>query len=124
MRTMLINQRTFYYALYNGKQPIVDGEGYETGELKVSYKPPVAMRANISPNTGRTEIMEFGNLDRYDAVIVTDDMSCPIDEETVLFIDSEPTFDELGLPLYNYTVRRVAKSINMIAIAVSKVIKT
>jgi len=33
-------------------------------------------------------------------VIVTDDLSCPIDENTVLFIDKEPQYDEDGKPLY------------------------
>lgn len=37
-------------------------------------------------------------------MIVTDDLSCPIDENTVLFIDKEPQYDEDGKPLYDYMV--------------------
>ena len=46
---------------------------------------------------------------------------CYLDENTVLFIDKEPEFDNAGKPIYDYTVRRVAKSLNFISYAVSKV---
>ena len=62
----------------------------------------------------------FGNLESYDKVIITDDMDCPIDENTVLFIDKDPEFKD-GKPTFDYTVRRVAKSLNTISYAVSKV---
>jgi hypothetical protein len=62
----------------------------------------------------------FGNLESYDKVLVTDDMSCPIDENTVLFVDSKPGYNQ-GVPTYDYTVRRVAKSLNSISYAISKV---
>ena len=62
----------------------------------------------------------FGNLESYDKVLITDDMNCPIDENTVLFIDKEPQVVK-DKPLYDYTVKRVAKSLNSISIAVSKV---
>lgn len=41
----------------------------------------------------------FGNLESYDKVLITDDMSCPIDENTVLFIDKEPEVDSRGRPV-------------------------
>ena len=79
------------------------------------------MRANVSAATGQSQVEQFGNLENYDKVVVTDDMTCPINENTVLFIDKEPAFDSQGKPLYDYTVKRVAKSLNSISIAVSKV---
>ena len=54
-------------------------------------------------------------------MIVTDDLLCPIDENTVLFIDKEPGYTEDGTPLYDYIVKRVARSLNSISYAVSKV---
>ena len=39
----------------------------------------------------------------------------------MLFIDKKPQYDEDGKPLYDYQVRRVAKSLNSISYAVSKV---
>ena len=60
------------------------------------YKPAVAMNANISAATGSAQVEQFGNFAGYDKVIVTDDLSCPIDENTVLFIDKEPQYDKDG----------------------------
>ena len=63
----------------------------------------------------------FGSLDNYDKVIVLTDTCCPIDTETVLFIGKPYEENTDGVPVFNYTVRRVAKSLNYVAIAVRKV---
>lgn len=145
MRDLKRNQTEFWYCLLipNTQEAIVDEYGNETGELIPSYKKAVQMRANISPATGQNQVEQFGNLDSYDKVIVTCDMKCPIDENTVLFIDKRPEYTEVQtheivegqalyeddevvektyeLPKYNYIVKRVAKSLNGISIAVRKV---
>lgn len=121
MRVLLRNKRTFYYCLYQGREPIVDENGNRTGEDRPSYSEPQEMTANISPASGISQTEQFGNLENYDKVIVTDDMDCPIDEHSVLFIDKEPEHSIDGEPMYDYTVRRIAKSINSISIAVRKV---
>ena len=115
MRTLNRNKSPFWYLLYDSKAPAKDEYGNETGEELVVYKPAVAMNANISAATGSAQVEQFGNFAGYDKVIVTDDLSCPIDENTVLFIDKD------GKPLYDYMVKRVAKSLNSISYAVSKV---
>lgn len=121
MKTLNRNKSPFWYLLYDRKVSAKDEYGNETGEEIVFYKPAVAMSANISAATGSAQVEQFGNFAGYDKVIVTDDLSCPIDENTVLFIDKEPQYDEDGKPLYDYVVRRVAKSLNSISYAVSKV---
>ena len=121
MRTLNRNKSPFWYLLYDRKAPAKDEYGNETGEELVVYKPAVAMNANISAATGSAQVEQFGNFAGYDKVIVTDDLSCPIDENTVLFIDKEPQYDKDGKPLYDYMVKRVAKSLNSISYAVSKV---
>ena len=145
MRDLKRNQTEFWYCLLipNTQEAIVDEYGNETGELIPSYKKAVPMRANISPATGQNQVEQFGNLDSYDKVIVTCDMGCQIDENTVLFIDKLPEYTEVQtheiiegqalyaddeivektyeLPKYNYIVKRVAKSLNGISIAVRKV---
>lgn len=137
------NLRTFYYCLYSDSTPILDEYGNETGENIVTYSEPVQMLASISPATGQSNTEQFGNLDNYDKVIVTTDMNCPIDENSVLFIDKVPdgtqvtthtvtgsnalygsdliVSDSVEVPAYDYIVRRVAKSLNVISIAVRKV---
>lgn len=89
------NDRLFYYCLTDGERiPIVDGNGCETGEHIIVYASAVSMFANVSPATGIAQEETFGNLETYDKVIVTHDMTCPIDENTVLFIDKEPDYGD------------------------------
>ena len=107
MRLMKRNQTAIYYCLYKGKEPLLDEDGNETSEYRVLYERPVKLMCSVSHATGYAQVNMFGNLDSYDKVLITDDMSCPIDENTVLFVD--------------YTVKRVAKSLNTISYAVSKV---
>lgn len=121
MRCLKRNERPFWYCLYNGETEVVDEYGNATGEPRPIYGEPVEMVANISSATGQSNTEMFGNLDSYDKVIVLCDMNCPIDEHTVLFIDKEPEFGFDGIPLYDYIVKRVAKSLNSVSIAIRKV---
>lgn len=121
MKTMKRNQVPFWYLLYDREEYFKDEYGNESGELTIFYKPAVKMEANVSAATGSAQVEQFGNFAGYDKVIVTDDLSCPIDENSVLFIDKEPEYAKDGTPLYDYIVKRVAKSLNSISYAVSKV---
>ena len=121
MKTMERNKTPLWYLLYDKKVPVMDDDGNETGDYRVIYKEAVQRKENISAATGSAQVEQFGNFISYDKVIVTDDLSCPIDENSVLFIDKEPEYDPDGNPLYDYIVKRVAKSLNSISYAVSKV---
>lgn len=136
MRALERNKRTFYYCLYSDKIPVMDEYGNESGESIIVYEDAQPMFANVSQATGQSNTEQFGNLENYDKVIVTDWMDCPIDEHSVLFIDKEPEYTEalnhiataitttdetIQVPVYDYIVRRVAKSINSVSIAIKKV---
>lgn len=121
MTTLKRNETPFYYCLYDGKTEIVDDDLNATGEYTVTYKDAVKMKANISQATGNISLEQFGNSVDYDKSIVTCDMKCPIDENTVLFIDKAPEYDDDGNPLFDYIVKKVAKSLNSISIAVKRV---
>ena len=121
MKALVRNKQKFYYALFVSTETVQDEYGNETGEQPAVYSEPVEMWANISPATGQSNTEMFGNLDNYDKVIVTDDLECPIDEHSVLFIDQEPEHNMDGKLMYDYIVKRVAKSLNSVSIAVSKV---
>ena len=124
MRILQRSIQTFWYRLYDdsGDEIMYDEYGNEIG-YKVGYADPVERSASISPATGSSNVEQFGDLDNYDKVIVTADMTCPIDEQTVLYIDEPPVLDESTgqYSPYDYVVRRVARSTNNIAIAVRKV---
>ena len=115
------NDKPFYYCLFKDTEPITDEYGNERGENRVLYYDSVLAYANISPASGYAQTEQFGNLDNYDKVIVTHDMNCPIDENSVLFVDKEPEYTVAGDPMFDYTVRRKAVSLNHIAYAVRKV---
>lgn len=138
MRCLNRNKTAFFYALYIGKKPIVDEDGNESGEYQTVYSEPVRMDANISPANGSTQAEPFGSSVQYDKVIVTDDTDCPIDEQSVMFIDNVSDtvlHDEYGnilcteadAPLqildfqFDYIVKKVARSQNSISYAISRV---
>ncbi|MDD6689237.1 MAG: hypothetical protein PUE56_04405 [Clostridium sp.] len=121
MRMMERNKTKFYYALFEGQEPIEDEYHNETGEFRKTFTPFIEAKWNISPARGNTQVEQFGMDVQYDKVIVIDDMTCPIDENTVLCVDTEPSYDNDGNPIYDYIVRKVAKSLNSISIAISKV---
>lgn len=120
MKILKRNKTPFWYQLYDRTKTVEDEDGNEVGSAVV-YKDAVEMRGNISSATGSAQVEQFGNFAGYDKVIVVDDMSCPIEETTVLFIDKKPEYDAEGNPLFDYVVKRVAKSLNVIAYAVKRV---
>lgn len=123
MRTRQRINQSFYYRLFVSKTEIVDEYGNGLGEYDITYSDPVEYQATISPATGESTAELFGNLEQYDKIIQTCDMSCPINEESVLYIDKLPIFDEHEKVwnTHDYVVKRVARSVNTIRIAVAKV---
>lgn len=120
MKTMERNKTEFWYMTYASSDPVLDEYGNEIGTA-VTYNPPVMLRANISTATGISQVEQFGSLAGYDKVIVIDEVDCPIGENSVLFIDKAVEFTDDGKPLYDYTVKRVARSLNSVSYAVTKV---
>ena len=122
MRLLKRNLQTIYYAQYEDKTVIVDDDGNQTGENAVVYSAPESLECSVSVARGSVMLEMFGNLDNYDRIIITDKLDCPIDEQSILFIETPAESDPAtGAYLYDYIVKRVAKSLNFIAYAVSKV---
>lgn len=144
MKTLRRNKQKIWYCTYTGEiVEILDENGNRTGEKIPMYDKWQEYDVNVSPATGLSVSEQFGNLDNYDKVLVTDDTNCPITESTVLFVDKDPGLDviethfvvpatalladdeiapiEYAVPDYDYIVRRVAKSLNSVSIAIAKV---
>ena len=125
MKILKRNTQVFYYALYKATERVISDKGYKTGEPIVTYEKPVLMRASISPASGRTYAEIFGSDINYTKVIITDDVNCPIDEQTVLWVDTLPDLDDEGetdTP-NDYCITAIRKSLNCIAYAIAKVSK-
>lgn len=121
MRNLRRNATPIWYLLLDKSKPIQDEYGNDTGGSLLVYKPAVKICASVSSDTGMSTVMQIGNLPDYDRVILVDDPNCPIDENTVLFVDKAPEYDEDGNPVYDYVVQRVSRSLNTVAYGIRKV---
>lgn len=131
MRCLERNKSPFFYALYMGREAVQDECGNVTGEYRVVYGKPRECRANISAAQGESLAQQFGYALEYDKVIVMDKDFPPIDEYSVLWVDTMPALDcdgelaadEKGklITPHDYIVRKVARSLNYVAFAISKV---
>lgn len=131
MRCMNRNKADFYYALYESREPMEDEYGNTLGEQNVTHGNPVKSSANISAAKGETQTRQFGENLSYDKVIVMDNATPPIDEYSILWVDTVPQLNEDGslavnekgevITPHDYVVKKVAKSLNNVSIAISKV---
>lgn len=131
MRCMVRNKSYFYYALYDGQTELKDEYGNATGQYDISYADPVKTLGNVSAAQGEIQSRQFGDSETYDKVIVLDNPSTPIDEYSILWVDTVPELTEDGhLVLdgkgevktpHDYIVKKVARSLNGVSIAISKV---
>ena len=123
MKCMDRNKTPFYYALYDTKTEIEDDYGNKTGQYELSYGNPIRCEANISAAMGETQSRQFGDSVSYDKVFVLDDPHTAVDEFSILWIDTVPQINADGTTdtPHDYIVKKVARSLNSVSIAVSKV---
>ena len=123
MRCMARNKSKFYYASYIGETEIIDEYGNATGEYEVSYGNPIEVLGNVSAAQGEMQSRQFGESESYDKVIVLDDRNAPIDEHSLLWVDTLPHLNNDGSTEtpHDYVVKRIARSLNGVSIAISKV---
>lgn len=131
MKCMTRNKLPFYYALYKERKPITNDNGYTSGEYEVIHDNPQPFSANISAAKGETQSRQFGENVSYDKIIVMDNDAPPIDEYSVLWVDTIPQLNEDGslaenedgeiITPHDYVVKKVARSLNSVSVAISKV---
>ena len=124
MRCLKRNKVSFYYANIIGSEEVTDENDYKTGETRLIYDKPKELKANISVAQGEVVFQLFGGNESYDKIIVSDDVNIPINEYSVLWIDTVPLFDEISKEVItpnDYIVKKIARSLNSISIAVSRV---
>ena len=123
MKCMIRNQRKFYYASYIENQEIIDEYGNHTGEYEVIHSKPIKALGNISSAMGEVQTQQFGESESYDKVIVLDNVNSPINEYSILWVDTLPHLNDDGTTdtPHDYVVKKVAHSLNSVSIAISKV---
>lgn len=135
MRTLNKNKQKMYYANQDREVPITEtyyddeGNAYEldTGETKLVYGEPVEFDGNIAMSGGEAEAQEFGlNLADYEAVLVVDKNTLPIDETSRIWHTSEPTNDDEGYTdeySADYRIVKISPSLNFDKYVLKKVVK-
>lgn len=122
MRSSNKNKQKLQYSLFKDKIPIVDENGDPTGDYETGYSTPVILLANISAGRGTAEEEVFGKtLDFTRAISAVDKVA--IDEFTRIWVDAEPKMNIDGTvdgESADYTVVSVAKSLNLLMIAIKK----
>lgn len=124
------NKRVVYVRINEGEEPVLDSDGYETGETRMVYGKPIKLRMNVSEAKSRmdrlgstTYIDPYGLELGYNKVLVTCDMSCPIQEDSVMYIDKMPVIEEDGSTQtpWDYILVQIKRSLNNIQYAVKRV---
>ena len=117
------NKQVFYFSSFTDKVEIVDEYGNRTGEYKVLYDNPTKLSGNISAAMGEMQNRQFGESELYDKVIVLGNPNVSIDEYSILWVDTLPTLKEDGSTdtPHDYIVKKIARSLNSVSIAISKV---
>ena len=121
MRSQQKNKRKFWYASAGTTvTEATDAAGNYTGEWVTEYGKPGYAYANISANRGNAYEEEFGASLDYDRVITDCDVNLGIDEKSRLWIEVEPDLENDSVP-HDYIVKKVARSLNSVTIAIKKV---
>ena len=107
MRNLERNKTTIKYVLYTGFTDEVDSNGLYTGTKIPTYTQPIEIKASVSASRGTTDLDLFGINVPYTHTVIVDDITCPIDENSILYINNKP-----------YAVLLVAKSLNHISYAI------
>ena len=131
MRTLNRNKQRMFYSLYLGELPIydryVDSDGKEhlidTGETEKTYSEPIEFFGNIAMSGGESEATEFGlNLADYTGVLVVGKKVLPIDETSLIWLNTKPE-SPIDSSNADYLVVKVSPSINVDKYVLKKVVK-
>ena len=126
MRNLKSNNRTMWYATYQGVTDAVDANGDITGEPTVSYSEPVQFEANLSATRGTQGFTGtgasydyFGADIQYDLIISTAQMDLPLDEYSLIWTKEPRVVD--GVVDYDsadFTVKAVARGLHHMKYAI------
>lgn len=125
MHTLDRNKVEFWYALKVSEEEKRDENGLLCGDdTEIKYTEPVLTEMSMSISSGANNLGSqgmavldpFGISTAYTHRLTTEDLDCPIDEESILWIDKTP---EEGA--HNFKIVRIARSLNHIIYYVKEV---
>lgn len=121
MVSMEINKTTIWYSnlIHGETEMMLDSHGLMTGSTAPKYTTPQAVRVALSESIGLNnlsaqgiaELAPYGVQTNYTHRMITEDMECPIDEESIVWHDRDPGDNPYDVP-FNFKVIRVSKTLN------------
>lgn len=116
MQNLARNTFTVWFQVYTGQVEIEDEYGNKTGSFTSTYGPLQSVQLMVSPNKGDATLEVFGALLDYDRTMITADTTCPINEQTILWLDGASTDGP-----YTHYVKKRAPWKHSLAFAVKQV---
>ena len=143
--TLQSNKQAMKYSLQGERVPIyetdesgniiyyTDSDGnkipIETGEYTTGYSQPVSFFGNIAMSGGEVDSVEFGiDVSGYDATLVVDKGTIPIDETSLIWNTSEVGYKDAEKTIVDgntadYKVIAVKPSLNTIKYILGRITK-
>lgn len=115
MRNLMRNTFVVGAKLYEGETEIIDEYGNKTGSPAPQYGDYQTYTMMVSPSRGAASDELFGTLIDYDRTMSTADITCPIDEHSILWIDHPQDSP------HNYIVVKKAVWKNSVSYAIKRV---
>lgn len=127
MRVLERNKQKLWYANPTGFEYATDSNGFKTGEKVITYGEPVeadmsmaiSSGANNLGSQGMVSIEPYGMVTGYTHRAVTEDMNCPMQEESRVWYGISPTvtvvvdgIEQKEAVPHNFEVVRKARSLN------------
>ena len=135
MRVLARNKKDLWYANPTGNSYVTDNNGLKTGEKRITYADPVKVRMSMAISSGANNLGSqgiatlepYGIVTGYTARAVTEDLNCPMDEESKVWYGRTPTetrnvqkvvngetvtVQEIVQIPHNFVVVRKAESLN------------
>ena len=121
MRILERNKQYLWYANPTGSTYVTDTNGFNTGEKEITYSTPVRTRmsmaissgANNLGSQGMADLQSYGITTGYTHRAVTEDLSCPMCEESLVWYKIEPTRTETEQKVVNGETVTVEKVVNV-----------
>lgn len=123
MRCLEKNKQTIYYRTFNAITEIGDSTAYTetivSREKTIAYNPYQTMKASISPASGNVTLEGNGIVKDYTHIMITDNMACPINVDTLVWVNRTPTSTSLDA---DFRITRVSKSLNHITYQLREIV--
>lgn len=107
MRTLELNKIPLWLVEKQSQEPLLDDDGFETGEFSPSYSTPTQVNLQMYPAIGKIKDDLFGKDAMLDMISVSTDVI--LTKDSLLFeVEPSGNYDTT----FTYSVSKILKSLN------------